>query len=113
MGFFLARVRQARRHMRTEFERLGKRLDVQAFANRRRQWRLAGKKCCRHGVMFTNLPGNHCPCLVPDAAINQWTNARWMPALDSDLKAIVAVPFALDSFRRLASIQAELRSLGW
>ena len=40
-------------------------------------------------------------------------NARFMPSLDHELKAIVAVRFNRESFERLAVLQARARLLGW
>ena len=42
-----------------------------------------------------------------------WALARFMFALDDELKAIVAAPFNLQEFHRLGVLQARARSLGW
>ena len=48
-----------------------------------------------------------------DAPARCWRKARYMPALDYELRAIVLRPFAVDRYRRLGELQAEIRRLGW
>ena len=49
-----------------------------------------------------------------DVAANaiDWQSARYMPSIDEDVRAIVAVPFVLECFVRLGSLQARLRHNG-
>ena len=42
-----------------------------------------------------------------------WQYAKFMPALDADLKSIVAVAFNRSTYKRLGLLQAEARRLGW
>ena len=42
-----------------------------------------------------------------------WTHAKYMPALNEELKIIVAVPFKFGEFERLGILQARARHLGW
>ena len=39
--------------------------------------------------------------------------AKFMPGLDHDLKIIVAAPFQLDNYIKLATLEHTARSLGW
>jgi hypothetical protein len=73
---------------------------------------LRGRPACRHGVLFSKHQGNHCPCMNNDEDAN-WSHARFMPALDHQLRTIVATKFEASAFRRLGLLQAEARRLGW
>ena len=42
-----------------------------------------------------------------------WLYAKFMPALDEELKRIVAVAFEMNTYQRLALLLAETRRLGW
>ena len=42
---------------------------------------------------------------------DDWRHAVYMPALDADLKCIVAVHFDRGSFKRLGTLQAEARGM--
>ena len=113
MGRFLVRVRQTRRKLKCTFERLNEKMQTQSFACRRAVWRFKKRPCCRHGVLFMQLPQNACRCMSPESDDESWQHARYMPALDPELKSIVAVPVHKPSFKRLAVLQAEARSLSW
>ena len=113
LGLFLARVRQARRKMKLRLEGMAKKLEAHSFAAKRAAWRLKSKKCCRHGVLFHTWPAAGCDCMNPHAGPLAWEAARYMPALDEDLKTIVAVPFHRDTFVHLAVLHHQARILGW
>jgi hypothetical protein len=112
-ALFLTNVRQTRRKLKADFERINEQVCTKSFASKRAAWRLKGKPSCRHGVMFSALPHNGCKCLLPSTSPADWSQARFMPALSHELKCIVAVPFDLSSFSRLSLVQAEMRRLGW
>ena len=42
-----------------------------------------------------------------------WQYAKFMPALDEELKSIVAVAFDTNTYKRLGLLQADARRLGW
>lgn len=113
VGRFLVRVRQIRRKSKSKFEQLDERLRTHSFAVRRTAWRLRRRPSCRHGVLFTQLPANGCKCMADTSIEADWQHARFMPALDADLKCIVAVPFDRETYTRLALLQAEARRLDW
>ena len=48
-----------------------------------------------------------------DTSDLDWDQARFMPALDQELKSIIAVPFDLSTYERLGSLQSQARRLGW
>ena len=112
-GQFLVRVRQTRRRQKVVFERLNERVSSKSFACKRAAWILRGKPSCRHGVLFSHLPAGGCKCMSAHSSDEDWVHARFMPALDPELKRITATPFVRDSFRRLAVLQAEARRLLW
>ena len=112
-GCFLVRVRQIRRRLKLEFERLHHKTEMQCFSAKRTAWRIRRKYACRHGVLFTVAPPGGCKCMTPAAPDSDWTAARFMPSLDHELKCIVAVVFHLPSLERLGSLQAQARRLGW
>ena len=113
LGSFLARTRQARRRLKLQLEKHDKDFTVSCFSARRAAWRLRGKPSCRHGVLFSLLPVGGCRCMTPTAADTDWQGARFMPALNHDLKTIVAKKFRLDQFVRLSILQNQARALGW
>eukprot|EP00973_Karenia_brevis_P005393 736789-Karenia_brevis.AAC.1 len=55
-GQYAGRVRQARRHMRTEYTAKSKILTSSSFEKKSREWRQQGFKVCRHGVFFRCSP---------------------------------------------------------
>ena len=113
VGEFAHKVRQARRKQRNEFEALEKWLLTQGFVHRKVAWQTHGKFVCRHGVFWQTHAHVACPCMqAPPAQSEMWHLARWMPVLDRELKAIIAVPFDSHGFRRLGVLRAELRRLG-
>ena len=112
-ALFLASVRQTRRKLKADLERINEQVCTKSFASKRVAWRLRGKPTCRHGVLFSALPPNGCKCLMSVTSPADWSQARFMPALNHELKCVVAVPFDLPSFSRLALVQAEMRRLGW
>ena len=113
VGDFFIRARQIRRKHKCIFERLNEGIATKSFACKRAAWRLRGKKSCRHVVFFTTLPSDGCKCMAQHSSDEDWQNARYMPALDPELKLIVAVPFSKTSYTRLSMLQAEARRLSW
>ena len=113
VGSFLVRLRQTRRRLKNSFEQLNEKFNTQSFASKRAAWRLNGKPACRHGVLFTHLPANGCKCMSTDSAEADWQHARYMPALNADLKCIATARFHLPTFRRLGLLQAQARALHW
>ena len=114
LGTFAARVRQRRRKLRQLFQQQSERLDKTCLENARAKWRAAGRKVCRHGVFFASAPSRTCPCMAGDNAdVAAWQAARFMPALDEELRAIVVRRFDVTSFTRVGCLQAESRRRGW
>ena len=66
-----------------------------------------------HGVFFTAPRGMTCPCMRRFSADVDWAKARFMPHLDSQLKAITVAPFDLAKFVRLGQLRAQVARLGW
>ena len=84
------------------------------FGTLLKDWWAKGRHVCRHGVFFRAPLGSPCSCMRGGSAeMHVWTRATFMPALDSTLKTLVAVPFDASRFQRLARLQAEVRRLGW
>ena len=110
---FYTRALQIRRRLKCQFEVFSDRLERKSFAGKRTAWRMRRKYSCRHGVLFSQAPPNGCKCMSLQSGEEDWHDARYMPALDHDLKAIVAVKFDKPSFKRLAILQADMRRLGW
>ena len=108
LGRFTARVRQTRRSMRRKFDDWSQTLSRRSFANRRVEWRSRGGFVCRHGAFFKAAQGSSCPCMRP-IGDNAWQFARYMPSLDTQLRALVTVPFDAEQFMRLGQLQAEMR----
>ena len=48
--------------------------------------------------------------VVPEDA---WHQAKYMAAIDHDIKAIVTIPFTLVTFRRLGQLKAGLKRLNY
>ena len=112
-GGFCARTLASRRRLRQYFEKLSGRLNREAFGARKRVWTADGRWVCRHGV-FWEKTERTCPCMSPRKLDKEaWTQARYMPHLRPELKAMVAVPFSLDFFERLGILQARARLLHW
>jgi len=112
-GQFLTNVRQSRRRLKLRMERMNELLCTKSFASKRVAWRLRGRYCCRHGVLFTVPPVNGCRCMSQSSSAIDWAQACFMPALSQELKCIIAVPFDRQSYTRLATLQAQARHLGW
>ena len=113
LGEFLVRIRQTRRRLKLKFERYQEAVPRKSYACRRAAWRLKRRASCRHGVLFTTLPANGCHCMnIQQSTDADWIQARFMPALDYDLKIIAVVPFHRESFTRLASLQHTVRQHG-
>ena len=110
---FLARARQIRRRFKILFEKYQLQLETRSFVAKRAAWRLRGKPSCRHGVLFAHTPPNGCKCLSASTVPEDWESARLMPSLNTELKAIVTVPFNLGTFTRLGTLQAQARRYGW
>lgn len=110
-GQFAHRMRRSRRTMRTQFENRARRLKKCSFLVRKAAWRSKGLAVCRHGTFF-NVPriGFQCPCLSSSPDLNtMWNRAVFMPAIDTDLRHIVAVPFDAENPKRLRPLQNTLR----
>ena len=111
---FLVRTRQLRRRLKASLTQLNETLLRTGFAAKRAAWRFKGRTCCRHGVLFTRLPEGGCKCMeMSSSTDSDWELARFMPALSYSLKAVVAVPFHREAFRRLNILQHRARTLGW
>ena len=113
IGCFFARARQIRRRHKLEFERLNDKFALRSFACKRTAWRLAGKFSCCHGVLFLRRPPSGCKCMSSDSAADDWSCARFMPAMCPDLKCIITVPFDRATYQRLGTLQSQARQLGW
>ena len=115
-GRFCAGVLQSRRVLRRQFEARKLRLSKESYSIRKKTWLARGHWVCRHGVFFTNLAGPHCkcPCLsASNSEENTWKEAKFMPHLCPDLKALVVVPFNGKFLERLGVLQARSRKLWW
>jgi len=111
---YMSKIRQSRRKLRAEFETKEAARKRRCFYLKRTAWRQTGRFVCRHGVFFLPRQGRSCPCL--GAAVSEdatWQHARWMPALDSDLRCIVLVPFDRSQYIRLGVLQHRMRAQGW
>ena len=77
-------------------------------------WRAKGHWVCRHGVFFLHH-WDRCPCMQADiwnpSWAPTWQDARWMPAIDREMRAVVVQPFALTDYRRIGQIRGELARL--
>ena len=113
VGSFLIRVRQIRRRLKNVFEQLEVKFNQKNFAARRAAWRIKGKTACRHGVLFAHPPPGGCKCMETSSTEEDWRHAKYMPAIDNDLKCIVAVRFHQQSYKRLAVVQADIRARQW
>ena len=114
IGKFLGKARQKRRAFIKTCQRLVEEIAAQSFANQRREWRRQGKFVYRHGVFFDSPGRFACPCLGQFTEDElAWVDAKRMPALDHQLKCMVAVPFEPGSFRRLGQVQADARRMDW
>ncbi len=113
LGSFLARVRQNRRQLKLKLERYSNAVLTSSFAVKRAAWRFKGRPSCRHGVLFGTLPPDGCRCMATHSEDSDWQAARYMPALDHELKIIVAKPFLREQFVRLVTLQHRARTLGW
>ena len=72
------------------------------LANQKRAWIAQGLHVCRHGAFFDAPGPMACPCMEPvDANDPRWLDAKRMPALDSELRVLTAVPFEATAFSRL------------
>ena len=112
IGRFLGRVRQCKRREKRRFEDMQKFLHTRGFGTCRAAWRTKGQFACRHGVLFRSPPLQPCHCLQQDFEHPIWARAAWMPMLDRQMRAIIAVPFDQQHFVRLGVLQAQLRQLG-
>ena len=114
IGKFVGRLRQKRRSMKHRFETMQHRLAEQGFANRKAAWCAQGRTVCRHGVFFASPSARACPCMGGALPSEEgWRVARWMPAIDMELKRLVVVPFNLATFRRIGVLRGELRRRDW
>ena len=108
IGYFLYRVRQARRRFKEHCSSLRDSLKREAFGVRKAAWRTKGQHVCRHGMFYVSRPADGCQCILGD-----FGNAMYMPMVSTDLKQLVAVPFKNGSAKRLGQLQAELRRRQW
>ena len=77
---FLVRTRQIRRKLKVAFEKHNETVLKNSFAAKRAAWRLKGRPCCRHGVLFTRLPDSGCKCMtMSTSSESDWEHARFMP----------------------------------
>ena len=111
LGKFVARIRQARRHMRIEFQGRTAKLKRIGYQRSKAKWISQGGTVCRHGTFFNcGSAGFHCPCTSSAPGSSEaWQQAAFMPAVDVDLRAIVAVPFNAARWQRLRPLQNRLR----
>jgi hypothetical protein len=107
----MARLRQIRRKLRTQFDMRAKRLSSESFAVKQEQWRHKGHLVCRHGVFFMRPQLSVCPCMETGVRSDEakWQHARFMPWLDDDLKEITTVRFNAAEFKRLGKIRADVK----
>ena len=110
IGYFLYRVRQARRRFKKHCCSLRDSLKREAFGVRKAAWRTKGQHVCRHGMFFAKGFGSTCDCA---SANPTWEGVKRMPALDVQRKAIVTKAFDAKIIRRLGQLQADIRRLGW
>ena len=110
VGCFLAKLRQTRRR---EFEQHQETILKHGFIYKRAAWKLRRKPVCRHGVMFTQIDSDGCKCMSEHSVPEDWRNAVFMPALNYEIKTIVAVPFLFEQYTRLGLLQSPARRLGW
>ena len=108
LGRLAARIRQRRRFIRRQFEGMSDILQKRGYTSKRDAWRSKGGVVCRHGVFYTAAQGSSCNCMLPIGA-QDWQHARFMPSLDSHLRALTVVPFDADIFQRLGQLRAEMR----
>ena len=113
LGVFLSRTRQTRRKLKLTLERYNHEIVCSSFAAKRAAWRLRGRATCRHGVLFDVLPPGGCKCMSANSEELDWATARYMPALNAELKTIVARPFIREHYTRLAVLQHSAQRLGW
>jgi len=111
-GQFTHCVRRSRRSLRRDFEERTRKLAKHGFITRRAAWRSKGLTVCRHGVFFKiPLSAFQCPCMLHAPNLSEhWEKAVLMPAIDADLRRIVAVPFEASSWQRLRPLQNTLRA---
>ena len=108
---FLARARQIRRRSKVALERANLRIETSNFAAKQAAWRMRGKFACRHGVLFSSIPDGGCRCMQNFHTPSDWSSARFMPSIDTELRSIVVVPFKLDSYVRINTLRSRLRQL--
>ena len=72
---------------------------------------LMPSRCTLHASANSVTDG--CKCMARASSQADWQFAKFMPALDTELKCIVAVPFDITTFKRLGLLQAEAKRLGW
>ena len=113
VGCFLTKIRQTRRRIKVKFEQHQETTLKHGFIYKRAAWKLRRKPVCRHGVMFTQLNSDGCKCMSEHSIPEDWIHAVFMPALNHEVKKIVAVPFAFEHYKRLGLLQSTARQLGW
>jgi hypothetical protein len=87
------------------------RVETANFAAKKAAWRVKGKLSCRHGVLFSRAPAGGCKFMCSSTVPTDWEHAKLMPSISTELRTIVAVPFALATYVRLGLLQARLRQL--
>ena len=113
LGVFLSRIRQIRRRLKLRLEQCNKQLESTSFHVKRAAWKWKKRPTCRHGILFSQLPPGGCQCMGLHSDPSVWKFVCYMPALSSELKILVAVPFDRDNFVHLAVLQHKARQLGW
>ena len=61
----------------------------------------------------SQLPPDGCKCMAPQSTDDDWQHAKYMPSLSNSLRCVVVVCFNRSTFKRLALLQAEARSMQW
>ena len=97
--------------MRNAFELDNLQVETKNFAAKKAAWRFKGKFTCRHGVLFSASPPGGCKCMCATSVPGDWQHARFMPSISAELRTIIAIPFAFDSYIRLGALQSQLRQM--
>ena len=111
LGSFCGCLRQRRRALRRQLVSMQERYHRTNFGGRKAVWQQRRNTVCRHGVFFKGRLTDGCSCMSSGA--KDWTEAKFMPSIDRELKAIVVVPFLERQLRRLGQLQSEMRRRMW
>eukprot|EP00973_Karenia_brevis_P018890 2589865-Karenia_brevis.AAC.1 len=85
LGKYLWRVRQIRRRRRQDFYHMNTKLDGISYTKKKAAWQAQGRYVCRHGMFYMHSGTPGCACMS-----GTWGNPVYMPAIDMDLKSLVA-----------------------